>query len=79
MHDNGYGKACDALVTASRRLFPNETSVCGQIWSFTKLQIDFERAVYAADWKAAEEVAATAKAAAPHALRYMKHNPKHHP
>ena len=72
LHDNGHAKACDKLVSASRRLFPNETSVCGQIWSLTKTQLDFERAVYASDWRGAEEAASAASAgpAAPPALRW---------
>ena len=59
LQDNGCSKACDKILGLSKKLFPNEASVSGQLWSFTKLQVDYERALMLADWKSAEELSST--------------------
>jgi len=70
LQDNGCSKACDKILGLSKKLFPNEASVSGQLWSFTKLQVDYERALMLADWKSAEELSSTSESCAPHGHKF---------
>ena len=80
LQDNGCSKACDKILGLSKKLFPNEASVCGQLWSFTKLQVDYERALMLADWKSAEEISSTSGRVTTNAIFFnffTTQSPKH--
>ena len=62
LHDQGKEKLVDKLIRLAKLLFSNESSMCGEIWRYTSLQVEFERAMYETNWPKASSTIVEAEA-----------------
>ena len=62
LHDQGHDKLADKLIDLAKSLFPNESSICGRLWRYTSLQVQFERSLHATNWAEAASIIADAEA-----------------
>ena len=60
LHDQGQEKLVDKLIRLAKYLFNDESSICGEIWRYTSLQVEFERSLFETNWpKASATIAET--------------------
>jgi anaphase-promoting complex subunit 5 len=62
LHDLGQEKLVDKLFNLAKSLFGNESSICGEIWRYTSLQVEFERSLHQTNWSKAASTIVEAEA-----------------
>ena len=62
LHDQGKEKLVDKLIRLAKHLFSDESSKSGEIWRYTSLQVDFERALFETNWPKASSTIVEAEA-----------------
>ena len=62
LHDRGEEKLVNKVVELAKSLFNNDSSVSGDIWRYTSIQVGFERALHATNWPKASTYISEAEA-----------------